>query len=143
MAKLTRERRKAPRISAKLAMQVTEGDESVLTTESINLSSSGIQFLSRAFLSPLTKVSLTILLAPFGRRLRRERMLKCEGIIVRCEEAVRARREPRYELACYFTDMPDEDRDLLEQYVAWRALRRVASTEGEETARPRGRSAAS
>ncbi|HEX7076953.1 MAG TPA: PilZ domain-containing protein [Candidatus Eisenbacteria bacterium] len=144
MAKLTRERRKAPRISAKLAMQVSGGDESsVLTTESINLSCSGIQFLSRAFLSPLTKVSLTILLPPFGRRLRRERMLKCEGIIVRCEEAERARQRPRFELACYFTDMADEERDLLDQYVAWRALRRVSASDGEDSVRSRRRTAAS
>jgi hypothetical protein len=143
MTKLTRERRKAPRITAKLAMQVSGGDEaSVLTTESINLSVSGIQFLSRAFLSPLTKVSLTVLLPPFGRRLRRERMLKVEGVIVRCEEAERARQRPRFEMACYFTDLGGEDRDLVEQYVAWRALRRLPSSDGEES-RPRRRSAAS
>ena len=142
MTKPTRERRKSPRIAAKLAMQVSGGDEaSVLTTESINLSSTGIQFLSRAFLSPLTKVSLTILLPPFGRRLRRERILKCDGIIVRCEEAERVRQRPRYELACYFTEMTEDERELLDQYVAWRALRRISLA--DETVRPRGRSAAS
>ena len=144
MTKLTRERRQAPRITAKLAMQVSGGEEaSVLTTESINLSTSGIQFLSRAFLSPLTKVSLTILLPPFGRRLRRERMLKIDGVIVRCEESERAKQRPRYELACYFTELGEEDRDLVEQYVAWRALRRLPSADGEEPARARRRSAAS
>lgn len=142
MTKPTRERRQAPRISAKLAMQVSGGDDSsVLTTESINLSASGIQFLSRAFLSPLTKVSLTILLPPFGKRLRRERIVKCDGVIVRCEEAERARQRPRFEMACYFTEVADDERELLEQYIAWRALRRVAF--GDEVARPRRRSAAS
>ena len=127
MTKPTRERRKSPRIAAKLAMQVSGGDErSVLTTESINLSATGIQFQSRAFLSPLTKVSLTILLPPFGRRLRRERIVKCDGVIVRCEEAEHARQRPRYELACYFTEVADDERELLEQYVAWRAVRRVS-----------------
>jgi len=144
MTKLSRERRQAPRITAKLAMQVSGGEEaSVLTTESINLSTSGIQFLSRAFLSPLTKVSLTILLPPFGRRLRRERMLKVDGVIVRCEESERAKQRPRYELACYFTDLAEGDLDLVEQYVAWRALRRLPAADGEEPARPRRRSAAS
>lgn len=139
MTKPNRERRKSPRIAAKLAMQVSGGDESsVLTTESINLSATGIQFQSRAFLSPLTKVSLTILLPPFGRRLRRERIVKCDGVIVRCEEAERARQRPRYELACYFTEVAEEERELLEQYVAWRALRRVSF--GDEAAP--GRSAA-
>jgi hypothetical protein len=142
MTKPTRERRKSPRIAAKLAMQVSGGDEaSVLTTESINLSSTGIQFVSRAFLSPLTKVSLTILLPPFGRRLRRERILKVDGVIVRCEEAERIRQRPRYELACYFTELGTEERDLLDQYVAWRALRRVSF--GDEPAGVRRRTAAS
>src|SRR5512132_2289249 len=140
MTKPTRERRKSPRIAAKLAMQVSGGDESsVLTTESINLSASGIQFQSRSFLSPLTKVSLTILLPPFGRRLRRERIVKCDGIVVRCEEAEQAKRRPRYELACCFLEVPEEERELLEQYVAWRAIRRVTLAEDA----PRRRTAAS
>lgn len=126
MALGSQERRSAPRIVAKLAMQVAGADDgSVLTTESINLSASGIQFLSRAFLSPLTKVQLTLLLPPFGSRLRRERMVQCEAIVVRCEEAEGARRPPRYELACYFSDVEGEDRILIEQYVGWRSLRRL------------------
>ncbi|HEY7729057.1 MAG TPA: PilZ domain-containing protein, partial [Candidatus Eisenbacteria bacterium] len=122
-----RERRKAPRVVAKLAMQVSElrDEASVVTTESVNLSSSGLQFQSRAFLPPLTKVALTLLLPPFGR-LRRERLVRCEGVIVRCEEAMRALKRPRYHLACYFTDVAEEDRTLVEQYVAWRALRSLS-----------------
>jgi hypothetical protein len=120
------ERRSAPRILAKLAMQVAGGDDgSVLTTESINLSVSGIQFVSRTFLSPLTKVQLTLLLPPFGSRLRRERMLRCEAIVVRCEEVDIVRGKPRYELACYFSDVAFDDRVLIEQYVGWRSLRRL------------------
>ena len=129
----SQERRNAPRIVAKLAMQVAGADDgSVLTTESINLSASGIQFLSRAFLSPLTKVQLTLLLPPFGSRLRRERMVQCEAIVVRCEEAEGMRRPPRYELACYFSDVEGEDRILIEQYVGWRSLRRLPAMPAAE-----------
>jgi len=136
MSKPARERRKAPRVVAKLAMQVSEAkdDASVLTTESINLSSSGIQFQSRSFLPPLTKVALTLLLPPFGRRLRRERLVRCEGVIVRCVESERARQRPRFDLACYFTDVAEEDRTLVEQYVAWRGLRGVSARVGDRTA---------
>lgn len=144
MTQRTRERRGSPRIVAKLAMQVAGGDDgSVLTTESVNLSSSGIQFLSRAFLSPLTKVMLTLLLPPFGRTLRRERMVRCEGIVVRCEEMEGGRSRPRYELACCFIESPDEDRRLIEQYVAWRSLRRVqavASPRAAASPPPRSKS---
>ena len=134
MSRPTRERRESPRIPAKLAMQVTgQDDASVLTTESINLSASGIQFGSRVFLSPLTKVALTLLLPPFGRRLRRERMLRCEGVIVRCEERTGARQRTRYEMACYFTELESDDRELIEQYVLWRSVRRI-SLNGESEA---------
>jgi hypothetical protein len=144
MTKPSRERRKSPRIPAKLAMQISGRDDaSVLTTESINLSASGIQFGSRLFLSPLTKVALTLLLPPFGRRLRRERMLQCEGVIVRCEERVGTGQKLRYELACYFTDLTDGDRDLIEQYVLWRTIRRLPSVNGEAASpKPRRKSAA-
>jgi hypothetical protein len=138
MSKPVRERRKAPRVVAKLAMQVSEmrDDASVLTTESVNLSSSGLQFQSRMFLAPLTKVALTLLVPPFGR-LRRQRM-------VRCEEAERALKRPRYHLACYFTDVGEEDRALVEQYVTWRALRTLsARTTNGQGARPRRSTAAS
>ena len=134
MSRPTRERRKSPRIPAKLAMQVTgQEDASVLTTESINLSASGIQFGSRVFLSPLTKVALTLLLPPFGRRLRRERMLRCEGVIVRCEERTGARQRTRYEMACYFTGLENDDRELIEQYVLWRSIRRISLNGEAET----------
>lgn len=128
MSKPARERRKAPRVVAKLAMQVSEirDDASVVTTESVNLSSSGLQFQSRTFLPPLTKVALTLLVPPFGR-LRRERLVRCEGVIVRCEEAERVLKRPRYHLACYFTDVAQDDRTLVEQYVSWRALRTLSS----------------
>jgi PilZ domain len=135
MAMRSPERRSAPRIVAKLAMQVGGGgDESVLTTESINLSVSGIQFLSRAFLSPLTKVQLSLLIPPFGSRLRRERLVRCEAIVVRCEEADIVRGKPRYELACYFSDVEFDDRVLIEQYIVWRSLRRMPSA--PKVARP-------
>ena len=135
MAMRSPERRSAPRIVAKLAMQVGGGEDgSVLTTESINLSVSGIQFLSRAFLSPLTKVQLSLLLPPFGSRLRRERLVRCEAIVVRCEEADIVRGKPRYELACYFSDVEFDDRILIEQYIVWRSLRRMPAA--PKVARP-------
>ena len=95
MTKSTKERRKAPRVIAKLAMQIAGvgEDESVLTTESINLSAGGLQFQSKVALAPLTRVALTLLLPPFGRRLRRGRVVQCVGVIVRSaavEASIRA-----------------------------------------------------
>jgi len=145
MSKSTKERRQAPRVIAKLAMQIAGlgEDASVLTTESINLSSGGLQFQSKIALEPLTRVALTLLLPPFGRRLRRGRVIQCRGVIVRLSEVEAPRQKRQYELACCFTDMAAEDRELVEQYVAWRSMRRVTTARDVEDApRARRRSAA-
>jgi hypothetical protein len=55
-------------------------------------------------------------------------MVRCEGIVVRCEEVEGVRSRPRYELACYFIEVADADRDLIEQYVTWRSLRRLPAS---------------
>ena len=66
MTKSTKERRKAPRVIAKLAMQIAGvgEDESVLTTESINLSAGGLQFQSKVSLPALTRLRATTLISP-------------------------------------------------------------------------------
>jgi len=145
MTKSSKERRKAPRVVAKLAMQIAGvgEDASVLTTESINLSGGGLQFQSKVLLEPLTRVALTLLLPPFGRRLRRGRVVQCQGVIVRAAEIETPRQKRKYELACCFTDMTEEDRELVEQYVVWRSMRRVTTARGaEDQAPPKRRSAA-
>ncbi|TMQ53205.1 MAG: PilZ domain-containing protein [Candidatus Eisenbacteria bacterium] len=132
----TRERRGAPRVVAKLAMQIAgmDGEASVLTTESINLSAEGLQFQSKIALAPLTKVALTLLLPPFGRRLRRERLVQCQGVIVRAAEIERPRQKRKFELACCFTEISEQDKALVEQYVVWRSMRRIATPRADDVA---------
>ena len=136
MSKMTRERRGAPRVVAKLAMQIAglDGEASVLTTESINLSAEGLQFQSKVALAPLTKVALTLLLPPFGRRLRRERLVQCQGVIVRAAEIERPRQKRKFELACCFTEISEQDKALVEQYVVWRSMRRIATPRADDDA---------
>jgi len=144
MSKSSKERRKAPRVIAKLAMQIAGvgEDASVLTTESINLSAGGLQFQSKLGLEPLTRVALTLLLPPFGRRLRRGRVVQCQGVIVRSAEMEMPRQKRKFELACCFTDMSEEDQELVEQYVAWRSMRRVTTARAAESPAPAKRRSA-
>ena len=144
MSKSSKERRKAPRVIAKLAMQIAGvgEDTSVLTTESINLSAGGLQFQSKVGLEPLTRVALTLLLPPFGRRLRRGRVVQCQGVIVRSAEIEMPRQRRKFELACCFTDMSDEDQELVEQYVVWRSMRHVTTARAAEDPAPSKRRSA-
>ena len=125
MAKELTERRRAPRIDARLALQVERkvrgSAERPVTTESLNLSSSGLYCHVRSHVAPLTKVGLTLLLPSFGRQGKKTQVINCEAIVVRCESVGTA--EPDYELACSFSDVRKEDRQLIEEYIGWRLMR--------------------
>ena len=127
MARVESERRKSPRIDARLALQVEKrvkgGAERPTTTESLNLSTGGLYCHVRTQIAPLTKVALTLLLPSFGRQGKKTQVINCEGVVVRCEQDTRDNHS--YELACCFTDVRREDRQLIEEYVDWRMMRDV------------------
>jgi len=118
-----KERRRAPRIQTRLALQVERtirpATERPLTTESINLSSGGIRACVRQEIEPATKVGLTLLVPSFGRKGKKTQVITCTGIVVRCE---RIRMEEDYDLACAFTDVKKEDKLLIEEYIGWRLM---------------------
>jgi c-di-GMP-binding flagellar brake protein YcgR len=125
MAKEIKERRKSPRIEARLALQVERkargNGERPVSSESMNLSSGGLSCQIRSFVAPLTKVGLTILLPSFGRQGKKTQVINCEGVVVRCDSDEAA--QSTYEMACCFTDVRKEDRQMIEEYVGWRLMR--------------------
>ncbi len=121
-----RERRVSARADARLSMRV-EGSsgtaaQSRVETESQNISASGVYCLSSHYLPPLSKVSLTVVIPRVPGVIARRELLKCDGIVVRCDMAEGRRGETRYELACMFAGLPSEHRSLLEGFVTWRNL---------------------
>ncbi|HEY6867054.1 MAG TPA: PilZ domain-containing protein, partial [Candidatus Eisenbacteria bacterium] len=119
------ERRKQARTDARLSMRVegvpVDGQPAQVVTESQNISSSGVYCRSTHFLAPFSKVDLTIVLPrlPGGRE---GTLLKCEGIVVRCEPAATRRGDKGFQLACMFSGLEAVHRQLLEDYVTWRNL---------------------
>ncbi|NNF07735.1 MAG: PilZ domain-containing protein [Candidatus Eisenbacteria bacterium] len=123
MTNEVKDRRKAPRIGTRLALQVERtartATERPLTTESTNLSSGGISASVRNPLEPLTKVGLTLLLPSFGRKGKKTQVITCGGVVVRCEPVTG---DEDFELACAFTDVKKEDKLLIEEYIGWRLI---------------------
>jgi PilZ domain-containing protein len=140
------ERRRAPRADAKLSMRV-EGarDESArtqLVTESQNISASGVYCLSDHFLAPLSKVNLTLVLPKFGGRRGANELVKCDGIVVRCEPRQNSGVDKHWELACMFSGLDAARREMLADFVVWRNLQalraaaRAANAPKRSAARP-------
>jgi len=120
------------RADAQLSMRVEGGaaDGAMLpiVTESRNISGSGVYCLSPHYLAPLSKVALTIVLPAVPGRTPSQRLLKCEGVVVRCQADETTRKERAFQLACSFLDLESGIRDRLEEYVVWRNLQALRTS---------------
>ena len=142
------ERRRRPRADARLSMRLegaADGQAARIVTESQNISASGVYCMSSRYLAPLSKVALTIVLpkVPGGRAA--QELIKCEGIVVRCEPMGR-KSERSWELACMFSALDERRRSMLDEFVAWRNLNALRDATGSakgsrRVTRPRVRAA--
>jgi hypothetical protein len=113
-----------------------DGQTAQIVTESQNISSSGVYCTCSHFLAPLSKVALTIVLPRLPGTRQAKELIKCDGIVVRCQPASR-RGEKQYELACMFSGLDERRRALLDDFVAWRNLQALrAATQAAGRARP-------
>jgi c-di-GMP-binding flagellar brake protein YcgR len=135
------ERRRSTRADAHLSMRVEgddpAGDSTKVLTESQNISASGVYCTSTHYLAPLSKVALTIVLPRLPGSTSSKELIKCDGIVVRCEPASAKKTEKHFELACMFSDLDGARRALLEEFVTWRNLQSLrAATTGPNGRRP-------
>jgi hypothetical protein len=119
------ERRTSTRADASLSMRVegepTNGALTQIVTESQNISSSGVYCSSPHYLAPLSKVALTIVLPNQKSTQGAQRLLKCDGVVVRCMPTGAASRPEGFQLACSFIGLDPRHRLLLDDFVSWRS----------------------
>jgi c-di-GMP-binding flagellar brake protein YcgR len=134
-----RERRRMSRADAQLSMRVeggsVDGGLVPIVTESRNISGSGVYCYSPNFLAPLSKVALTIVLPAVPGRNPSQRLLKCEGLVVRCQAGEGSKKDRAYQLACSFLGLEPGVRERLEEYVVWRNLRALRTASGATAVR--------
>ena len=142
-ARRGRERRGSERAAARLSMRVEAGATGAarIVTESQNISASGVYCHASHYLAPLSKVQITIVLPRTpGAGQAGQEFVKCDGIVVRCDQRPGERSETPYELACMFTGLDPDMRRRLDEFVTWRNLQALRAALGPA---PRGESAAS
>lgn len=139
------ERRETTRADARLSMRVEGdvegGDAPQLVTESQNISASGVYCYSDHYLAPLSKVALTIVLPKVPGARGAQQLIKCEGIVVRCD-GPKKRGERHYELACAFSGLEPEWKQRIDEFVTWRNLQALRSATRASALNGRGRPAA-
>jgi c-di-GMP-binding flagellar brake protein YcgR len=111
-----KERRRAVRAPAKLAMEIKLGGDRSANAETINVSANGVYFTTPDHIEPLTKLQITLALPARGDQ-DSDREVVCDGVVVRVEPEAPREDVKSYEVACYFTSISDGDREELEAYV--------------------------
>ncbi len=106
MTKIRIERRKAPRVKKAFPFTI-RSEEGQITTQTKNISVSGAYCHLDKYLPLMTKLSISVGLPDS------EKNVHCEGVVVRVEEAV----PTGYNVAIFFSDMPEQDRQRLNRYL--------------------------
>jgi c-di-GMP-binding flagellar brake protein YcgR len=143
-ARRRNDRRRKPRADARLSMRVEgthQGETAQIVTESQNISASGVYCTAANFLPPMSRVALTIVLprVPGGRGTKE--LIKCDGIVVRCEPVAK-RSDKRWELACMFSGLDERRRGQIEEFVTWRNLQSLRAAARAATGPVRRKKAA-
>ncbi|MDH3217090.1 MAG: PilZ domain-containing protein [Candidatus Krumholzibacteria bacterium] len=113
-----RERRRAIRAPAKLAMEIKLSGVDQARAESINVSANGVYFSSTSYIAPLTKLQITLMLPEPGEGgSAHGREVVCDGVVVRTDPDVPRPQGEQYEIACYFTTISAKDQEHLEAYI--------------------------
>jgi hypothetical protein len=136
------ERRASARTDANLSMRLMGERAETLpefVTETENVSSSGVYCYSPHYLAPLSKVGLTLVLPDRVADDPTDRLLKCEAVVVRCQQNPAPAAGRRYELACSFLDLDDDHRQLLDEFVTLRNLKALRTPSAATARRTRTR----
>jgi len=112
-----KDRRKAVRIPAKLAMEIRISDVDKTRVESINVSANGVYFTSDRYIPELTRLDITLDLPTFMEQKARGKSVVCSGVVVRVEPPQEQPGVDEYEIACYFTSIDPDDKETLESYI--------------------------
>ncbi len=112
---IQKERRKAQRVEARLSMEVSLETAGVggKEVETLNVSTNGAYFVLDHFLEPLTKIEVTIVVP--GEKTPHS--VTCQGIVVRTEPEEPSPDVDSYNVACFFTHIPEKELEILEFYI--------------------------
>ena len=112
------ERRTHPRISTQLDMQATPEDGGVVARlVARNLSLGGLYCTSNTDFPEMTRLEVRLML-PLNRTSGAPQALDIEAVVVRREMLDdSAHDEPRYKLGLFFTNLDDDSKQRIAQYL--------------------------
>lgn len=110
---MAEERRKAVRVEASIPIDVLGAGEET-SGRTINLSMKGVYFRSSAFIEPLTKVRMGLIVPSSEEG---DTKADFEGVVVRTEPESESEDVEEYKIAIYITFMSKRSEKVLSRYI--------------------------
>jgi len=113
------ERRRAPRIEKNIPVKIGK-EEYEIITETKNLSCIGALCKVDKYIEPLTKLKI-LLLVPHHDREKKDKYYKieCGGVVVRTEPLSLENGKKAYNIAIYFNEINELDKEKIAKFVEW------------------------
>ena len=112
------ERRKYPRVSESVSCQISVGLSSTLSTVTQNLSCGGALCILPESVAPMTKLAVSLELPDASRIGGSPRQrVRCTGVVIRQDKLLQAGEPPPYLTAIYFSELKEEDRRRIGEFI--------------------------
>ena len=116
MTKPAKERRRKRRVTGVEGLAIGL-DSQTSAAAIIDISLSGVRFLTQKPVEFMTKLMMTLIISGDGSAPKTSRTgVQCEGAVVRCEPIGRGE-DGRYEVAAFFTHLDEEAEKTIGEYV--------------------------
>lgn len=110
------ERRIDKRFDVQLPIKI-DGADFQITTDTKNISSSGIYCQVDRFLPVMTKLGLKLLIPLIENNRKVEKNINCEAVVVRIEPESTIEQVSSYQLGVFFTNIKNQDREVISRYL--------------------------
>lgn len=110
------DKRRHPRVAQRLRVR-SESREPRLELETIDLSAGGLRCTAPVFLSPMTRMALSLVLPPSPGGPDEEQVVSGEAVVVRSEPPRASGPGQLYKVALFFSRMEEADRQRLQDFL--------------------------
>lgn len=109
------DKRRHPRVAQRIRVRSTSRE--AVELETIDLSVGGFLCTAPAFLPPMTKLAVSLVLPRPASASDDDRQVSGEAIVVRTEPSSQAHRGSVYRVALFFSRMEEPDRQKLQRFL--------------------------
>ena len=109
----SQERRRSPRLEHMVPVKLSSGDIDIVT-ETSNLSSSGVYCRVNAYIEPMTKLKIHLLLPVKKNSRTSTKRISCQGVVVRAESVPD---QNYFNAAIFFNDIQPKDIRAISDFI--------------------------